>query len=364
MRSAFTSTPPPIAVDLAVRLTRRLHPEASGFVNAVLRALVRASRDGMPAPAGGPVDERLAITYGHPRWLVRRWLDRFGLATTEAILRANNEPSPPTVRVNLMRTTPASLQRRWAAEGIPSGVGALVSFALEIHLPGRSLEQLPGYDEGLFSPQSEASMLPALVVGSVAGETAADLCSAPGGKATQMAEMAEDQAHVLAFDRHAGRLGLVRRNARRLGLRSLRFAVADARRPPLGAGSLDAVLLDAPCTDLGTVRRRPDVRWRRRPEDVEEMARLQRQLLDAAAGLIRPGGRLVYSVCSFEREETTDHLAYVAERHGMQAVPVEAMAAWRGPRGTGADREGMTLLPHEVRTDGFFVVRFEPLRRV
>ena len=359
-------TPAPVAVDLAVRQARTLGQGPAAFANAVLRALVReAAGGGLPAPTDGPLDARLAVTHSHPRWLVRRWLDRFGTGTTEAILQANNEPLPLSVRVNPLRATPERLQEAWRARGVRAHPTTLVPGGLWLEgVPG-AVESLPGFEEGWFTPQSEAAMLVGHVAGARAGEQAVDLCAAPGGKTTHLAESSGDQARIVAIDTHAARLGLVRRNARRLGLRSIRTLLADATRVPLEPGRFDLVLLDAPCTALGTLARHPDVRWRRRPEDIETMARLQRELLEEAVELLRPGGRLVYSVCSFEPEETVDHARRLSSDTRLEMVPIrlpQGLAGLEDPELETETAVGLTLLPHRCRTDGFFVVRFDRSR--
>ena len=356
-------TPAPVAVDLAVRQARDLGGGPAAFANAVLRALVREADGGLPAPSGGPLDARLAVTHSHPRWLVRRWLDRWGAATTEAILRADNEPLPLAVRVNPLRATPERLGEVWRARGVRAHPTPLVPGGLWLERGGGAVESLPGFEEGWFTPQSEAAMLVGHVAGARAGEQIVDLCAAPGGKTTHLAESSGDAARIVAIDAHAARLGLVRRNARRLGLRSIRTVLGDATRVPLAPGRFDLVLLDAPCTALGTLARHPDVRWRRRLEDVEAMARLQRELLEAAVDLLRPGGRLIYSVCSFEAEETVEHVRRLSADARLEPVPLRLPQAPAGlDCAQGETAEGLILLPHRCRTDGFFVVRFDRSR--
>lgn len=353
-------TPAPVAVDLAVRQARTLGRGPASFANAVLRALVRTADGELPAPQSGPPDVRLAITYAHPVWLVRRWMDRFGVSTAEAILKANNQPPDLAVRVNRLRTSPQQLGASWQGHGIESRPGTLAPEALVVDRPRTAVEALPGFDEGLFTPQSEASMLPAHALQAGAGMLVADLCAAPGGKTTHLAELSGDEAAIAAMDIHVARLQLVGQNARRLGLRSIWLVAADAVRVPLTSRRFDAVLLDAPCTALGTLSRRPDVRWRRKPEDVAAMARLQAELLESAIELLRPGGRLVYSVCSFEAEETVDHVRRLAKDHRLAIAPVrEILASSTGSRLPEDDGGWLTLLPYRFRTDGFFVVRFD-----
>lgn len=356
-------TPAPVAVDLAVRQARRLlGPGEASFANGVLRALVRLDEEEgrLPAPEGGPAGERLAVTFGHPAWLVRRWVGQFGEETTLAILKANNDPAPLSVRVQTLRASPQALGDLWGAHGIGWQPGILAPEALIADRPGAPVERLPGYQEGLFTPQSEASMLPGHAVKPQPGETVADLCAAPGGKSGHLAELSRDEARIVAVDLHPGRLPLVRQNARRLGLSSIRPVAADARRPALEGGRFDAVLLDAPCTALGTIARRPDVRWRRTPEDVRAMAELQAQLLEAAVDLLSPSGRLVYSVCSFEPEETVEQVRRLVQTKPVIAVPVRYFLPARTVNALQPeDKPWLTLLPHRVRTDGFFVVRLE-----
>lgn len=359
------TVPAPVACDLAVRAARQLHPGAAAFANAVLRALVREAAGGFPAPDDGPLDQRLAVTYSHPRWLVRRWLARLGPDETRALLEANNQPPPACVRVNRLRTGAAALLERWAAAGVQGSRGGLLpEDALLVHELPAPLQALPGYREGLFTPQSEPAMVPARALEPVADQRLVDLAAAPGGKTTQLAELAGDRLHLVAVDRHAGRLGRVVDNARRLGLSSIRAVAADGGRPPLPEGWADGVLVDAPCSDLGVVARRPDVRYHRREEDLPGLVALQRRLLEGAVGLLRPGGRLVYSVCSFEPEETVDQVRWLLERWPeleLEALPDEL------PGAAGLERQDaawLLILPHRHRTDGFFVARLRRRVRV
>lgn len=356
----FSRTPAAVAVDLAVRQARAIGTAPAGFVNGVLRCLARACESGFPEPERGDPVWQLATRLSHPEWLVRRWVARFGRAEAEAILRADNEPAPVIVRTNTLRTEPSVLRELWDESGIEAEAGYLLDAALAVAPGSGPVVRLPGYEDGHFTPQNEASMLPSYVLSPAPGETVADPCAAPGGKTTHLAELSQDEARIVALDRHAARLAIVRRHARRLGLRSVVAVAADGRWLPLPEQSFDAVLLDAPCSDLGTIGRRPDVRWRRSPDDVSRVARMQRALMESAAGLLRPGGRLVYSVCSFEPEETTDHVPWVRHQLGLDVVDAAPFLPQSArTRVRWDDTPWLTLVPHRVRTDGFFVARFE-----
>jgi 16S rRNA (cytosine967-C5)-methyltransferase len=217
-------------------------------------------------------------------------------------------------------------------------------------------------------------MLAALAVAPEPGERVVDLAAAPGGKTTHLAELGHDRLQVVAVDRHPARTRLVLSNTTRLGLQSVQAVVADAARAPLARGWADAVLLDAPCSDLGVVARRPDVRYRRREEDLAQLAALQRELLAGAAELVRPGGRLVYSVCSLEPEETVQQVQWLLQQRpdleleAPAAQPPSALASDEGTCGPQKPQEDdpwpwcgeglLWILPHRHGTDGFFVARF------
>lgn len=352
------STPAPVAVDLAVRAAGTLHPGAAAFANGVLRSLVRRWGRVLPEPDQGPADERLAIAFSHPRWLVRRWLGHLGGELTRRLLEANNHSVPVTVRVNLLRTTPGELQQRWRQEGLVAQPAPLwPQRLLLVQQAGRAVDQWPGFREGHFTPQSEAAAMPGRLLDPRSGQRVVDLAAAPGGKTTQLAEQAEDGLQLVAVDRHPGRARLVQANARRLGLSCVRVVAADAAAAPLPQGWADAVLLDAPCSDLGTLARRPEVRYRRTPQDLARLVQLQRALLDSAVALLRPGGRLVYSVCSLEPEETVEQVAWLLARWPALELE-EAPPWWPQVEAWPWQGHGLWILPHLHRTDGFFVASF------
>lgn len=343
------------AVDLSVRLAKG-DPDLqhlAGLVNAVLRRLTR-ERDAILADLGDPLDTNT------PDWLARRWRAAYGEDAARRIAAAHLDGA--AVDLTIREDTEG-----WADRlgGIALGIGSLRLAEVDT-----AVSALPGYAEGAWWVQDAAAALPARLLGVAPGERVADLCAAPGGKTAQLAAAGAD---VLAVDRSGARLDRLRKNLERLGL-SAEIRVADALKLE-GDASFDAVLLDAPCSATGTIRRHPDVAWTKTETDIARLAGLQRRLLDKAAGLVRPGGRLVYCSCSLEPEEGERQIAVFLSRHlDYERLPVslEELAG----HGEMIDTQGdlRTLPSHHPRStagdassrrpglDGFFASRLRRKR--
>ncbi len=345
------------AVDEAVKLARRYgHRGVAGLANAVLRRLAGAANDlPWPDPVRWPV-EHLVLQSSHPSWLVERWFRRFGPEEVRYLCEANNIPPPLALRPNLLRTGPAALKEILAAEGVPSGFSPRLPGVL-LARPDGALSDLASFREGLFTVQGESSALVAPLLQPQPGEHIVDLCSAPGGKSTHLAELMGDRGLITAVDLHAHRLGLVERAARRLGLTAIKTLLADGTR--IGAAGLQPphrILVDAPCSGLGVIRRLPELKWRRRPVDLERLPRLQLDLLGAAAALLRPGGLLLYSVCTFEPEETAGVAdAFSAAHPRFSPQPPGLLLPPGVKAGFTAAPGGIYLYPHRHGLDGFFM---------
>jgi len=292
--------PASAVVDDAVELARRAGKKsASGFVNALLRRVSR-ERKTLPLPAAPAIDV-LSITLSHPRWLAERWLQRHGEEAALAWTRFNNEPAPLTLRANTLKTTRDDLIASLAEVGVTAQPAKYAADALIVTAGNPLLTPLA--HTGVFVVQDEASQLVGDFVSASPGERIFDACASPGGKTTQMAAAMTGAGSIVAADVRDRRMALLRRTVKESGATNVHLVQANARVAALGPSTFDAVLLDAPCSGLGTIRRDPDIRWRRGEQDLPALAEAQSRMLAALAELVRPGGRLIYATCSSEPEE-------------------------------------------------------------
>jgi 16S rRNA (cytosine967-C5)-methyltransferase len=343
------------AVNEAVELAKELKAgRAAGFVNAVLRRLSE-TREPPPPPSRelDPVGHIAALT-AHPRWMVERWSRWLGPAEAEKLCAANQQQAPATVRVARRRATLQQAQEALQRSGIDSRQGKYSPDAL-ILAPGTPPAlDIEGHEQGLFQAQDEAAQLVSLFAAPERGARILDACAAPGGKACHLAEIA-DQGSVLAVDLHARKASSIAEAARRLGLDNLQVRAADATLPipDVPFEGFDLVLLDAPCSGLGTLRRHPEAKLRRTPDDVDRLAQLQARLLASVQRYVRPGGLLLYALCTLTPEECDEQV-----QRFLGAFPQFRIE--RPPPGFAADcLEGdfLRTLPHRTGTDGFFAAR-------
>ena len=359
----LTRIPARAAVDEAVGAARALHGAgAAGFTNGVLRGLCRALAEGQVPVRRDPHDaaaepdshrEWLAAEFSFPRFLVDRFVERYGAEEAAALLEVMNRPAPLALRASSKETSRQELAARLDREG----VGTVASPALPASL--RVTRGIPQRTEafraGEFYIQDEASQMVSLLLLPVRrSDRLIDLCAAPGGKILTIAAQAEARPEMmLAADRSLKRLRLLRDNAARADVGDLQLLVMDAERPAL-AGRFNRVLLDAPCSGTGVIRRHPELRWRRKEADIGRFAEEQARALRAAVGLLAPGGRLVYAVCSLEPEEGEERVAGVlSENRSLRLV--DARDVLPEPLHRFATARGHFLtLPHRDDVDGFF----------
>jgi 16S rRNA (cytosine967-C5)-methyltransferase len=349
----LTRVPASAAVNESVKLVNfaRLR-SAGGLVNAVLRRATRQPEVDPAAMINDPT-ERLAVATSHPAWLIERWIKEFGREEAEAFARSNNEPAPVAFRVvgNRAKSSEVIEQlQQSGAELIPSRVA---EGAWRISGAGALLSELVG--EGHIYIQDEASQLVAAELQVEPGHRVLDLCAAPGGKTTQVADIMCNSGIVVASDVHEHRLWTVTQTAKTHQLNNIRCIALDGLRPlPLAESAFDRVLVDAPCSGTGTLRRNPEIRWRITPDDIQDLSQRQERLLSNVAGTVKSGGRLIYSTCSVEIEENEGvRQAFLENNEGFRPAELSLKPALRTSPGTAR------TWPHRDGTDGFFICAFE-----
>ena len=368
----LTRVPAAAVVDDAVDLTKRVGKRsASGFVNAVLRTISRR-RASLPLPArpSEPADRDaalnyLSITLSHPRWLADRWLERLGLDAAEAWMQFNNTAAAVTLRANRLQTTREALVERLAADDptddeirVHPTIYAPDGLIVDQGHPLRG----SGQEQGWFVVQDEASQLVTLLAGDRPLPRILDTCASPGGKTTALAALMEGRGLLVACDVRDRRIDLLRRTVTASGAANVRIVQADLLQPLPFAATFDCVLVDAPCSGLGTLRRDPDIRWRRREQDLVPLAAAELTMLQHAAANVAPGGRLVYATCSSEPEENEG----VADAF-LATAPAFEPASARGAHPLLADalidtRGHLRTEPHQHGLEAFFGAVFERRR--
>lgn len=346
-------------VDEAVKLAKfKGHDGVARFVNGVLRNYLRRSDQlHLPSFSENPRDH-LIIAHSHPDWLIDRWLTQWTPEQVHALVRVNNLPAPLTLRVNTLKSSTNHIIESLDSSGLSAQSSGILPEAIRLN-HGSGLERLQPLIIGEVIIQDLGAMLVSHLLHPVPASKVVDLCAAPGTKTTHLAQLMGDAGTIWAVDQYEAKTGLIRDSASRMGLASIHEVTADARHwsPP---ELVDAVLLDAPCSGTGVIRRRPDLRWRRTPQDLDELSTLQRELLSSAAKMLRPGGCLVYSTCSIQAEENEAQIRWFLGTYPdfqRDIDPSEFLAVLEKP-GLLVETypEGHLLLPSE-QTDGFFMSR-------
>jgi 16S rRNA (cytosine967-C5)-methyltransferase len=365
------------SVNLAKAFTGTVGRDWGGFVNAVLRALLRHPPEPWPSMDHDAV-QALAVRYSIPGWLSRRWVERLGLASAEAACEGVSVAPPMTLRVNRLVTTREALLEIFAQAGIaakPTSV-SLSGILLD---EGGPVSSLPGFQEGAFYVEDEAAQLIPLLLDPQPGDIVLDACAAPGGKSTHVAALMQNKGIIYAVDRKETRLDLVRSNCRRLGVQIVVPIVSDIRQPlewlpmietagsssmkkaRVGESSIDRILVDAPCSGLGVLRRHPEAKWRKDEQALPRHQALQCQILEAVAPCLRPGGVLVYSTCSTEPEENEDVIERFSRAH--REFQRESVVPWLPPaaREFVTEQGALSTVGNRFSMDGFYAAR---LRKV
>lgn len=334
---------------------KRGHQGISGMVNGVLRSF---QRQGAPSLSEikDPI-ERLALEMSFPTWLIKRWIEQYGEAETKAMCESSLVPPYVTVRVNRLKASVENVVTMLQEEGIKANPGHLSEDAIVIEKG--NVFQTETYKLGFITAQDESSMLVGRAVGAYSGMDVIDVCAAPGGKSTHIAEQMDNEGQLLSFDLHDHKIKLIKEQANRLGLTNIQSSVMDARKisDQLGTQTFDRVLVDAPCTGLGVIRRKPDIKWTKKESDIQSIQRIQLDILEAVASHVKQGGKLIYSTCTVDKWENEETVQAFLEKnkefkldHSLsERLPSKVIEQGRYQNGI------VTILPQDFQTDGFFI---------
>ena len=345
------------AVNEAVEFVKRIRGEKAGnLVNAVLRNIIR-NIDGIHYP-DVTIDaaKYFAVMYSHPVWVVRRWMNRFGFAETEKLLHANNERPNLSLRINTSKTTVENFLELLRSQNVVFEKSKyLGNFVRTTNLSNISQTEL--FRKGFFSVQDESAGIACQLLGVQPGDRVIDMCAAPGGKTNFIGEMLHGKGEVIAVDKYATRLNLVKSSCERLGIANVKIVAADSKE--FSTEPADKVLLDAPCSGLGVLAKKPDVKLKRDADDIRDLVNLQRLLIENAATLVKNGGVLVYSTCTTEPEENFGIIRMFLQQH--PEFDIDSAAQFVPPSLVTTDGYVETF-PHVHGMDGSFSIRLEKNR--
>ena len=356
--------PPSAVVNEAVKLGKKIfHTGVAGLINGALRNYLRnPGQVSWPDAKKQPL-EYLEVCHSHPRWMVARWLKRYGFDNTQKFCEFNNKPADLWIRTNMLRCSREDLIERLKDEGCAVEKSRRIPEGLLL-MTAPPLTCLPSFTDGLYTVQDESSMLVAHVVRPAPGQEVLDVCAGPGGKSTHLAQLMENKGLILACDVHGHRLSLIEDNARRLGVVIIKTVLADATKmAATHEAKYDLILVDAPCTGLGVLRRRADSRWRKQEGDIKALAELQKQILENALSMLRVGGRLIYSTCTIEPEENEENIAWIIQKHPeIRAVNLSSYMPYK----VETEEEKLEMsggvrqyLPFIDNMEGFFIAALE-----
>jgi len=343
--------PASAAVNTSVDLARKYskNPNSSRLVNGILRAVTR--QETMPEPKGSEA-ERLSILYSHPVWLVETFLKRLGKEETEALLKADNLPTPIYAQLNPLKCGADDLLERLTREGVSAERHPWLEGCLVLSGTG-DMERLSSFQDGCFTVQDPAAKLTVLAARPEAGMKVLDVCAAPGGKSFAAAMAMENRGEIISCDIHPHKQNLIEKGAERLGIQCITARTLDARTfIPEYEGAFDLVIADVPCSGLGVIRKKPDIRFKD-PKPLENLPKVQRDILENVFRYVKPGGVLIYSTCTvLERENEAVVVDFLRDHSDF--IPEE----FELPAPVGSSEDGMyTFWPHRENTDGFFVAK-------
>ncbi len=352
----FMDVPYHAAINEAVKLTGvRGYAPLKAFVNGVLRTIMKYKNE-IPLPEQGTV-EYLSVRYSHPLWLVKMWIAYYGYAEAEQICAFDNQSPDVTIRVNTLKTNREELQKLLEEAGVEIHAGKICENALHLTKTA-DLSRLEAFQEGLFHVQDESSQLAVEILDPQKGEMILDLCAAPGGKSFTAAEKMENEGKLVSRDIYEHKIELIEEGAERLGISCMECMIKDAAEAEEeGREAFDRVLVDAPCSGLGLMRKKPDIRLKKSGDEIDSLIPMQRQILENAANYVKKGGVLVYSTCTLCRKQNEKNLEWFLKNHPeFEAEDITDFLPKEWDRETAKDGY-ITLLPYQTGTDGFFISR-------
>jgi 16S rRNA (cytosine967-C5)-methyltransferase len=341
------------AINESVEFVKRIQGiKTAGIVNGVLRNIARNLENiRYPAKEEDPV-YHYSVMYSHPRWMVRRWLERFGDIQTETLLEYNNYRPALTIRINLLRSSVGEIHEYFSDIGIELLPSVYLPQSFTVRSPGLDLKNLDVFKQGKITIQDVSASLAVKLTDPKPGSFLVDLCAAPGGKSLFAAELMKNEGTIIAMDKYPVKLLKIDSGAARMGFTCIKTEAADATSDELEFEA-DYVLADVPCSGLGTLSKKPDIKWKREREDIYKLAELQRKILESAARLVKPGGILTYSTCTMEPEENEENIIWFLSVHPeFHLDPAEKYLP------AAVCKDGyMQTFPHIHYTDGAFAAR-------
>ncbi|MFY9174199.1 MAG: 16S rRNA (cytosine(967)-C(5))-methyltransferase RsmB [Peptococcia bacterium] len=352
--------PPSAATNEAVKMAKKyFNPGVAGLINGVLRGYLRD-----PAKVKWPVLEDdpvkyLSIKYSHPEWMIERWLKRYGHENTRQLCEFNNRPADLWIRTNTLLISRDELMAKLEQEGCQAEVSRRVPEGIRL-VSAPPLTSLESFQAGYFTVQDESSMLVAHALNPKPASRVIDVCAGPGGKTSHLAQLMDNRGLIIACDIHRHRLGLIEDTAQRLGIGIIETRLQDATKLEVAPGEeYPYILVDAPCSGLGVLRRRPDSRWRKKPEDIGDLAALQIEIMKKAVKTLQPGGWLIYSTCTIEPEENNEVITKITAQYPeMELIDLRENMPYQaeGPQEEEELSAGMRqYLPFADEMEGFFL---------
>lgn len=344
------------AVDEAVKLAKKHGNRGSiGFVNGILREIVRNTDSYTKVETGDKIKD-LSIKYSHPDFLVKEWVEDYGLEFTKNLIKANNKTPNLNIRVNSLKISRDELFKRLSQKGLEMSKGKLAKDCLIIHNP-RRITELEEFKKGLFTIQDESSMLVGQLMNPKEGSRIIDISAAPGGKSTHLGQIMNNSGYILSRDIHKHKLRLIEENAKRLGITIIETEMYDGLNfDEKLKESFDYCLLDAPCSGFGIIRRKPEIKLNKGKKDISDLAKLQYKMLDRAKGYIKRGGTLIYSTCTISQEENLGLIKeFLAKNKNFSLDKMDKIGEEEGLNNL--DQGYIQLFPNIHGTDGFFIAR-------